>query len=188
MYCISDPDIEYILLDIKKRGVQLESLQQDLVDHICIIIEQSLEETGDFKKCYDNAIKTFYKDSLSEIEQETVFLLTHKGPFVLLNRNQFFLLLFTAFIGPFIGYDGFWMVNSGHSSMFAIPYEVWGASVVYSLFPLLIILVLFFTPEGLDPLIPRKSKILFGLKPFIKIIAPSRRMEGSAFNSEALAT
>jgi hypothetical protein len=52
----------------------------------------------------------------------------------------------------------------------SIPFEIWGSTLVFALFPLLVLLVLFLTPEKLDPLIPRKSKILLGINPFIKII------------------
>lgn len=79
MYRISDQQIDYILSDISARGVELESLQQNLVDHICCIIENNLEENGDFEGFYQNTIKTFYKDELWEIEEETLRLLTFKN-------------------------------------------------------------------------------------------------------------
>lgn len=79
MYRISDQQIDYILSDISARGVELESLQQNLVDHICCIIENNLEENGDFEGFYQNTIKTFYKDDLWEIEEETLLLLTYKN-------------------------------------------------------------------------------------------------------------
>jgi hypothetical protein len=48
---------------------------------------------------------------------------------------------------------------------------VWLGTLIYALFPFLIILALFFTPQKFDPIIPKKSKIVFGKKPFIKIIS-----------------
>jgi hypothetical protein len=50
--------------------------------------------------------------------------------------------------------------------------HIWGDTIIFSLLPLLTLLVLFLTPDRLDPLIPRKSKILIGNRPFLKIIAP----------------
>jgi len=44
-------------------------------------------------------LSNIYKEELREIEEETIFLLNCKGPHVLLNRNQFFLLLFTILSG-----------------------------------------------------------------------------------------
>ena len=79
MYQISDQQIDYILNDISARGVEMESLQQNLLDHICCIIETNLEENGDFESFYQKTIKTFYKDELWEIEEETLQLLTFKN-------------------------------------------------------------------------------------------------------------
>jgi len=79
MYRISDQQIDYILSDIGARGVEMESLQQNLLDHVCCIIENNLEENGDFENFYQKSIKTFYKDALWEIEEETLLLLTYKN-------------------------------------------------------------------------------------------------------------
>lgn len=79
MYCLSDKQIDYILDDIGARGVGMESLQQNLLDHICCIIEQNLGEDGDFESFYQKTIRTFYKDALWEIEEETLILLTNKN-------------------------------------------------------------------------------------------------------------
>jgi len=78
MYSLTDKQIDYILSDIRARGVEMESLQQDLLDHVCCIIENNLEVGGDFEGFYATAIKTFYKNELREIEEETISLLTFK--------------------------------------------------------------------------------------------------------------
>lgn len=79
MYRISDQQIDYILNDIGARGVEMESLQQNLLDHICCVIENNLEANGDFESFYKKTIQTFYKDALWEIEEETILLLTFKN-------------------------------------------------------------------------------------------------------------
>ena len=48
--------------------------------------------------------------------------------------------------------------------------SIWVETLVYALFPILILLVLFLMPERFDPIIPKRSKILLGKKPFIQII------------------
>ncbi len=83
MYCISELQIDFILNDIRARGIETVSLQQDLLDHICCIIEQQLEENGDFERFYSTTITTFYKDELKEIEVETNHLLTHKNYYIM---------------------------------------------------------------------------------------------------------
>lgn len=79
MYRISDEQLDFIISDIGARGVEMESLQQNLLDHVCCIIENNLEENGDFENFYKKTIKTFYKDDLWEIEEETLQLLTYKN-------------------------------------------------------------------------------------------------------------
>jgi hypothetical protein len=79
MYPLSDKQIDYIINDIRARGVEMESLQNDLVDHICCVVEQNLEASGDFENFYSSVIKTFYRKELKEIEEETISLLKNKN-------------------------------------------------------------------------------------------------------------
>jgi hypothetical protein len=83
MYCLSEKQIDFILDDIRRNGVELEDLQSNLLDHICCIIEQELEENGDFEQFYFSTIKKFYKKDLREIEEETISLLTFKNYYVM---------------------------------------------------------------------------------------------------------
>lgn len=79
MYRINEQQIDFILNDISARGVEMESLQQNLLDHICCIIEHELEENGDFERFYQKTVKSFYKEALWEIEEETLQLLMFKN-------------------------------------------------------------------------------------------------------------
>ncbi len=79
MYRVSDDEIDYILKDIKSRGVELEDLQYNLLDHVCCIIEHEMPANEDFYKFYGNTIPRFFKKELREIEEETINLLTFKN-------------------------------------------------------------------------------------------------------------
>ncbi|GEP52174.1 hypothetical protein FNO01nite_28460 [Flavobacterium noncentrifugens] len=79
MYCLNDKQIDFILGDISARGIGMVSLQQNLLDHICCIIEQDLDEDGDFEHFYQQTVSRFYKSELREIEVEAINLLTHKN-------------------------------------------------------------------------------------------------------------
>ena len=79
MYSLSDEQIEFIINDIRRNGVELEDLQLNLLDHICCIIEQNLKENDGFEDFYYATVKTFYKKDLREIEEETINLLTFKN-------------------------------------------------------------------------------------------------------------
>jgi hypothetical protein len=78
MYSLSDKQIDFILNDISARGVETEDLQLNLLDHICCIVENELEENGDFEQFYSKTISRFYKKELKELEDETQLLLTFK--------------------------------------------------------------------------------------------------------------
>lgn len=78
MYCISDQQVDFILNDIRARGVDMEDLQYNLLDHVCCIIEQNLEPGGNFEDFYNKTIPKFYKHELWEVEEETILLLTFK--------------------------------------------------------------------------------------------------------------
>jgi hypothetical protein len=79
MYCLSEEQVEFIRNDISHNGIETEDLQSNLLDHICCIIEQNLEENGDFGSFYSATLKTFYKKELREIEEETKSLLMFKN-------------------------------------------------------------------------------------------------------------
>jgi hypothetical protein len=79
MYALSEKQIEFILNDIKHRGVEMEDLQLNLLDHICCVIECELQPDGDFESFYQKTIPRFFKKELKEIEEETILLLTFKN-------------------------------------------------------------------------------------------------------------
>jgi hypothetical protein len=79
MYPLTDKQIDFILDDIRRRGVEMEDLQYNLLDHICCIIEQNLESDGNFEDFYNKTVPKFFKHELWEIEEEAILLLTYKN-------------------------------------------------------------------------------------------------------------
>jgi len=79
MYTLSEQQIDFILNDIKSRGVVMEDLQLNLLDHICCIVENELNLDDDFDQFYQDIIPRFFKKELKEIEEETILLLTFKN-------------------------------------------------------------------------------------------------------------
>lgn len=71
--------MDWILDDIRRRGIETEDLQVNLLDHICCIIESELEANGDFGQFYSSVITRFYKRELIEVEEETQSLLLFKN-------------------------------------------------------------------------------------------------------------
>ncbi len=79
MHKITDQQIDYIISDFAKRGVVLEDLRDNLLDHMCCIIENEMSESDDFYQFYDAVLPRFFKRNLSEIQIETENLLRFKN-------------------------------------------------------------------------------------------------------------
>lgn len=165
MYPITDQHIDFVLRDLDANGIRTPDLQYNLLDHICILAERDLKEGDDFYAYYRSAIPSFYREELAEIEAETVFLLRHRRRWLLLSRGQFLCGLFVFLVGPFIAVSLLWLLRVGRS-----PQEVWGGTLVFVQFPVLIWLVIALTPDRFDPLLPKGAKVLLGWRPFISIL------------------
>jgi hypothetical protein len=165
MYPITDQHIDFVLRDLDANGVKTPDLQQNLLDHLCILAERDLEEGDDFYAYYRAVIPSFYREELAEIEAETMFLLRHRRPWLLLSRGQFLLGLFIVLVGPFVGFGLWWLLSMGR-----LPLQVWGGTLIFMQFPFLVWLVIALTPERYDPLLPRGARILLGWRPLISIL------------------
>jgi hypothetical protein len=79
MYSLTEQQIDFIADDIRRRGICMEDLQSNLLDHICCIIESEFDQAKDFPVFYEEVISRFFKRDLKEIEEETKLLLTFKN-------------------------------------------------------------------------------------------------------------
>lgn len=78
MYTISNEQIDFIYADLEASGIDLEDLKDNLLDHICCIIENEYDESVTFNEFYDNVKISFFKNGFDEIQKETIDLLTFK--------------------------------------------------------------------------------------------------------------
>ena len=78
MVRVSDEQVDFILQEIEARGVTIEDLQYNLLDHMCCIIENEMSETDDFDQFFQRLLPRFFNDNLREIQEETELLLTFK--------------------------------------------------------------------------------------------------------------
>lgn len=85
MYKVTDEQIDFILDNIRANGIVIEDLQNNLLDHICCIVEDEMTEGEDFYKFYGRIVPRFFKKELKEIEVETNNLLTFKNYYAMKN-------------------------------------------------------------------------------------------------------
>lgn len=78
MYKVTDEQVDFMLHEIRARGVLIEDLQWNLVDHMCCIVEHEMSETDDFYRFFERLLPRFFNDNLREIQEETENLLTFK--------------------------------------------------------------------------------------------------------------
>ncbi len=98
MYKISENEVDFIINDITKRGVVTEDVRDNIVDHVCCIIENEMKMGEDFFKCYGNTIARFFRKELREIEDETRDLLTFKYYYAMKRTLKITGLMSAAFI------------------------------------------------------------------------------------------
>jgi hypothetical protein len=79
MHSVSDKQVDFILNDIKARGVDLEDLQDNLLDHICCMVENEMPEGENFYEFYERILPQFFKHELKELQEEVNILLKFKN-------------------------------------------------------------------------------------------------------------
>jgi hypothetical protein len=87
--------IQYIIDDVKAKGIAMDELAESLVDHICCTIENSTET--DFTTAYLKAISSFGDNGLKNIQQETIILLNFKKQ-VTMKKAMYVLCYISVFL------------------------------------------------------------------------------------------
>lgn len=78
MLSLTEEQIAFIENDIRVRGITSPDLSIDLLDHICCLIENELDEYRNFETVYQQILLLFGEKGLKEIQAETNRLLTFK--------------------------------------------------------------------------------------------------------------
>jgi hypothetical protein len=170
MTVLSDKQVDFVLDDLRAHGIRLEGLRDNLLDHICILLEERLEAGGSFEEEYDGVLATFYRKELYELEEEALFLTSLRGPHVVLTRGWFFLCAFAVVLSPYLFYVAQWWFFERPMGDIRNSMDVLGGAMVLDLYPLLTVFVLYLTPNRFDPLIPWRSKVLLGGKTLIRVL------------------
>ena len=170
MATLTDEQVDAVLADLHTQGIRLEGLRDNLLDHICILLEEKLDAGGSFEQEYAAVLASFYRKELYELEEEALFLTSLRGPHVVLSRGWFFLCAFAVVLSPYLVYIVQWWLSQRSIGIIGDIFDVIAGGMVMDLYPLLIVIVLFLTPNRFDPLIPWRSKILLGFRPFIRVL------------------
>lgn len=73
---LTEQQIDFVSEEIQARGVNLNTLHDDLLDHICTAIERKMDEGLNFESAFIETIKLFGPDGLMQVQHQTLILLT----------------------------------------------------------------------------------------------------------------
>jgi hypothetical protein len=166
---LTDEQVDFIARAIRAYGIRLPDLQDNLLDHICILVEQGMKQGGQFEEVLAKAFRSFYRKELYELEEEALFLESVKGPCLVLSRGRFFKWAFGIFLAPYALYFGLALLHLLPVAYDVFPNIIFRWTLIGSFWPLASLAVIYFTPERLDPLIPRHAKILLGGGSLIRV-------------------
>ena len=76
MFVLNEQQVDFILEDIRRNGIESEELQLSLLDHICCVIEEEMSPEMNFENHYRSVLPRFFKKELREIQEKTDLLIT----------------------------------------------------------------------------------------------------------------
>jgi hypothetical protein len=169
MYQLNDAQVALIDQDLIRLGLTTESVRANILDHLCIMIEQEITCADEFEEAYQTFLPAFYNKELREIERKTQLLLWSRDHLIL-TKLQFFALLFFLLVGPCVMYLWWASHAPAPAHEYVVPKVVWGPVLAYASWPLSSLLVLFLIPDRLDPPIPRHARVALGFRSGVFII------------------
>jgi hypothetical protein len=93
---IIDMKVDWIESDLIKRGMNYDKLREDVLDHICCLVEESMNQGLDFDSSYSEVVDNIGNSRLQEIEHQTLLLLDIK--FQKMKKTTYIIGLISAII------------------------------------------------------------------------------------------
>lgn len=72
MNTITEENIDFIYRDVQVKGITLEGLLDEMVDHICCSIEPDINEGVLFKIAYKNLMDTVESSTFKNVQHQTL--------------------------------------------------------------------------------------------------------------------
>jgi len=76
---LNESQIEKIADTVHNSNIASAEMKDDLIDHLCCMVEDEMSKGGDFETAYQVVLQRFYPKGLNEVPDETVFLFTSKS-------------------------------------------------------------------------------------------------------------
>jgi hypothetical protein len=75
---LSVGQVDLIQSKVERSGIRIKLLKDDVLDHLCCVVEMELDKGKSFEVALKEAIKELAPNGLGQIEKETVYLLNSK--------------------------------------------------------------------------------------------------------------
>lgn len=76
MEYLTEKHISEITTLIRAKGVEMEELLYDLVDHVCCMVEEKMEQGENYTSALEKSMSSFGNNGIRDIQEETTYLLT----------------------------------------------------------------------------------------------------------------
>lgn len=75
---LSEAEIDHIVDAVTREHITMVTLRDDLIDHLCCVVEHKITGGANFNDAFAEAMKELAPDGLNELQQETFFLLNNE--------------------------------------------------------------------------------------------------------------
>ncbi len=75
---LTNDQITFIEWDLRQQGLTYKPLREELLDHICCVVEAEMEAGKNFHTAYQQVVKDFGEQGIKGVQVQTIHLLTHK--------------------------------------------------------------------------------------------------------------
>jgi hypothetical protein len=102
---------EHIINMVNQHRLTINGLRDDLIDHLCCVVEKKMSEGADFERSVNQALVELAPDGLREIEAET-FYLFNSYKIIFMKKFIYFIGMVSAmamsigFVGSLLRYTG----------------------------------------------------------------------------------
>lgn len=94
---LSSEQIAIIRKYLDQSSISIDSLKDDILDHLCCVVEIKMERGGVFDTALREALDELAPDGLNEIQRETVFLL-NSTKIILMKKIMYSIGLLSAMV------------------------------------------------------------------------------------------
>jgi putative ABC transport system permease protein len=86
---LNEEHIDFVVKDLHRRGILLDDLEDEIIDHVCSAVEGKMNDGQRFIEAYNDVIQSFGNNpGLQQTQKETASTLMFKSYFLVALRNH----------------------------------------------------------------------------------------------------